>query len=240
MPDVTLTSEITVTPVRQMDGDRLIAAAAWATTGKDADAATDGDVARLIGMLMKGRHGSVFEFGALVFKVHAPLFVFRQFMRHRIGWSYSEASGRWHRVGTPPPLQPIFWVPRRDRPMVVADGHKPTAPKMEPAAPIDYDGLVNILRVRYTDAWATYQGLIRQLGIAAEVARAVLPLATYSTCFCQCNPRSAMKFLELRTHGQGQNPQAEIEEAAAAVEKMLAVGWPATYAAWVESGRVAP
>jgi thymidylate synthase ThyX len=173
MPDVTLTSEITVTPVRQMDGDRLIAAAAWATTGKDADAATDGDVARLIGMLMKGRHGSVFEFGALVFKVHAPLFVFRQFMRHRIGW-------------------------------------------------------------------ATYQGLIRQLGIAAEVARAVLPLATYSTCFCQCNPRSAMKFLELRTHGQGQNPQAEIEEAAAAVEKMLAVGWPATYAAWVESGRVAP
>jgi thymidylate synthase (FAD) len=239
MADVTLTSEITVTPVRELAGDRAVAGAAWVTTGRDADAASDDDVARLIGMLMRGRHGSPFEFGTLAFKVHAPLFVFRQLMRHRIGFSFAEASGRWHRPGAPPPLAPVFWVPRRERPMRTAEGHKPTDPKYDTVSPGWYDRVVQGLGNAYRVAWQEYTTLLGY-GIAAEVARACLPLATYSTCFVQCNPRSAMKFLELRTHGQGQNPQAEIAEAARAVEQLFAAGWPVTYAAWDYHGRAAP
>jgi len=244
MSDITLTSEISCTLEGTYGGDRLIAARAWGTAGKNADTASDEEVYRLIRMLMKKRHGSVFEFGCLDFRLHVPLFVIRQWQRHRVGWSYAELSGRWHRVGNPPPLQPVFWVPRANRPLTTGPEHKPTVPQLVAISKQDYTVLLEMLRFSYATGWSAYKNLVTTAGIAAEVARVVLPLATYTTCFAQCNPRSLLHFLSLRIHNEDaavvSQPQAEIEEAARACETMLKTGWPLVHRAWLECGCVAP
>lgn len=234
--DITLTSDITVTPLGQLGGDRMIASAAWLTTGKDAEQATDEEVARLIDMLVSHKHGGVFEFGCLQFDLHLPWFVIKQWQRHRVGWNYSEASGRWYRPGGVLPLQPIFWVPRTDRPYVTAEGHKPTAPRLVPPDAERHAREVHGMHLAYTGAWTIYRLMIRD-GVCAEVARAVLPLATYTRCRVQANPRSLLHFLSLRTPSERGNPQHEIVEAAHACEEVLKAGWPLTHAAWVKHGR---
>ncbi|WP_204268146.1 FAD-dependent thymidylate synthase, partial [Escherichia coli] len=62
----------------------------------------------LINYLMRDRHGSPFEHNSMTFYVQAPIFVFREFMRHRIA-SYNEESGRYRE------LRPVFYVPARER-----------------------------------------------------------------------------------------------------------------------------
>lgn len=81
-------------------------------------------------------------------------------------------------------------------------------------------------------------------GLDPGLARDCLPVGIYSPCWVTCNPRSLMVFLSLRTHDPDAKfvsyPLYEIEEAARAVEKIFAVGWPMTYKAFCENGRVAP
>ena len=62
----------------------------------------------LINFLMRDRHGSPFEHNSMTFYVQAPIFVFREFMRHRIA-SYNEESGRYRE------LRPVFYVPGPER-----------------------------------------------------------------------------------------------------------------------------
>jgi thymidylate synthase (FAD) len=95
----------------------------------------------------------------------------------------------------------------------------------------------------YWSAYSTYQDLLTQ-GIAREVARAVLPVATYSSMYATCNPRSLMHFLSLRTKDDGATfpsfPQREIEMAAEQMEALFEEHFPITYVAWIKNGRVAP
>jgi len=107
------------------------------------------------------------------------------------------------------------------------------------------------MREQYRAAYTAYlrlntvEGLgTSHPGIGKEVARAVLPVGIYSSCWVTMNPRALMHFLSLRTHDADAKyvsyPQAEIEEAARACERTFAVGWPLTYKAFNECGRVAP
>lgn len=118
-------SDITVRCVQQMGGDLSIVRAARVSTlgGPAVDAEESPDAQRgLIRYLMRHRHGTPFECGAATFLVHAPIFVWREWHRHR--WmSFNEESGRYKT------LDPVFYIPPRDRPMMKVEGWKPGRPK---------------------------------------------------------------------------------------------------------------
>ena len=105
-------TDLDVSLVRSSASDNdVIFAARVSTLGERAASSnTDGD-ARLISYLMRERHGSPFEHNSMTFFVRAPIFVFRELMRHRIA-SYNEESARYRQ------LSPIFYIPSRRRPLV--------------------------------------------------------------------------------------------------------------------------
>lgn len=232
------TDVIDVRLVRSMGGDQAIIDAARVSTGSKSDPVGD---AGLINYLMKHRHGSPFEHSAMTFEVHAPIFVWREWHRHRIGFSYNEESARYKK------LAPVFYLPPDGRPMFKVENWKPGRPKFEhidSQARVDaYDKLCENLVKSYYLAYEMYEANMA-LGIDPGLARACLPVGIYSTCFVTCNPRSLMAFLSLRTHVNEARfvsyPLYEIEVAALAAEEALRDGWPLTYNAFCENGRVAP
>jgi len=232
--EVRLISEIEVELVRAMASDEAVAEAARVSTAKDR-AATGRPVQGLIGALMRERHGSPFEHGMFTFRVHAPIFVFREWMRHRAGWSYNEQSGRYTE------FEPVFYVPAPGRPLVQQG--KAMDYDLRPGSDGQYVTAQMDLEDGCREAYERYRRMLGE-GIAREVARMVLPVSTYSTMYATCNPRSLMHFLSLRTREDDaaypSKPQVEIEWAARQCEKVLEDSMPVTYAAWHANGRVAP
>jgi thymidylate synthase (FAD) len=182
--------------------------------------------AGLIRFLMRERHGSPFEHGYFRFVVKAPLFVVREHHRHRAGHSYNEWSGRYSK------MEPEFYVPDNVRTQV----GRPGAYSFEP---VDDEVRANARKEIEDNALRAFQAYERMLeqGVAKEVARAVLPLSTYTKYYWSCNPRSLMHFCSLRNH---EAAQYEIRQFAAAAESFLEREMPLTHAAFVASGRVAP
>lgn len=236
-------SEIDVTLVQHMGGDHMmVAAARVCTTGEEACKLATGESTAehkgLINYLMKHRHGTPFEHGAMTFYVHAPIFVWREWHRHRIGFSYNEESGRYKQ------LEPVFWLPPRDRPMMKVEEWKAGRPKFTVCEhDLVYENLCHNLKQQYESAYAAYE---RNLGLGVDpgLARDCLPVGIFSGCWVTCNPRSLMAFLSLRTHTpdakQVSYPLWEIDHAARKCEALFAEHWPITYAAFCENGRVAP
>jgi thymidylate synthase (FAD) len=180
----------------------------------------------LIRFLIRERHGSPFEHGYFRFLVKAPIFVVREHHRHRAGHSYNEWSGRYSK------LEAEFYVPEFVRRQV----GKPGAYTFEPVDEQTRERTRREIAEAAEHAFATYERLLAE-GIAKEVARTVLPLATYTKYYWSCNPRSLMHFCGLRNH---EAAQYEIREYAAAAESFLAELMPVTHAAFVENGRTAP
>lgn len=262
-PEIKLTSEITVEYIDHMGDDSRILSAARASTrgatSADEVAFTPNELAGTINYLMKHRHGSPFEHGCLTVFVHAPIFVWREWHRHRIGFSYNEESGRYKT------LDPVFYVPDADRPMLKVDGWKPGRPKFLKCK--DSETVLEIhanLEKSYALAYQTYQDNLA-LGIDPGLARDCLPVGIYSSCWVTCNPRSIMSFLSLRTHspegiksthrwedeqgnvqefeyakGNLSYPLHEIEAAARQLESIFEQCWPITYKAWIDNARIAP
>lgn len=178
---------------------------------------------------------SPFEHGQLTFRVTAPIFVWREFMRHRIGFSYNEESGRYK------VLDGVFYIPPEDRPLVQVGkaGHY----TFETGSNEQYTIANNNLRLAYEMAWRSYNLQLKN-GIAKEVARMCLPVATYSTAYVTCNPRSLMSFLSLRTKVADSMfpsfPQWEINQVANLLEGYFGKHFPETYYAFCDLGRVSP
>lgn len=180
----------------------------------------------LIRFLMRERHGTPFEHGFFRFVVKCPLFVAREWHRHRIGHSYNEWSGRYSEI------QPEFYVPASIRTQV----GKPGAYSFEPADK-RLDALVrNRMTGTYRSAYALYTKFLRD-GVAKEQARLVLPVATYTKFYWSCNPRSLMDFLSLRNTDQA---MFEIREYAKAAEQVFKVVMPITAMAFIDRRRVKP
>ena len=139
-----------------------------------------------IRFLMKNRHGTPFEQNYFQFFVSAPIAVFREHHRHRIGWSYNEESGRY-RV-----MRPRFYIPPRERPLVQTG--KPGAYVMEVGSDFLYDSMEHNMYMNFAESFDTYEELLR-LGVAKEVARGVLPVYLMSSMYASCNARSMMAFL---------------------------------------------
>jgi flavin-dependent thymidylate synthase len=149
--------------------------------------------------------------------------------------SYNEESGRYRE------LQPVFYVPGRDRPL--AQVGKAGAYEFVDAGPETTATAVAATERACTAAYEAYQEMLAA-GVAREVARTVLPVGTYSTMYATCNARSLMAFLSLRTKSEGARfpsfPQREIEMVADAMEEHFARLMPITHGAFLEAGRVCP
>ncbi|TFC93815.1 FAD-dependent thymidylate synthase [Cryobacterium sinapicolor] len=244
MSEIEFRSDVTVELVRGSahDSDVLFAARV-STQGEqtltkalleesEAEAST-GD-AGLINYLMRDRHGSPFEHNSMTFYVQAPIFVFREFMRHRIA-SYNEESGRYRE------LNPVFYVPASTRNLVQVG--KPGAYDFLPGTAEQAALVDQLTREASAHAYASYQRML-EAGVAREVARIVLPLNIFSSMYVTMNARSLMNFLSLRTKREGTHfpsfPQREIEMCAEKMEDQFALLMPLTYAAFNKNGRVAP
>jgi thymidylate synthase (FAD) len=180
----------------------------------------------LINFLMKNRHGTPFEHGVFRFIVKCPLFVAREWHRHRIGHSYNEVSGRYSEI------EPEFYIPAKIRTQV----GKPGAYTFEPADEHVTVEAQTEIEVTGRSSFQRYQKLLK-LGVAKEQARLVLPVSTYTKFYWTCNPRSLMHFLSLRN---SEYAQWEIRQYAEVAELFFRKQMPITANAFVENGRVAP
>ena len=231
-------SDVTVELVRSSASDAdVIFAARVSTVGEQSLADIDADPERSVGLinyLMRDRHGSPFEHNSLTFFVQAPIFVWREHMRHRIA-SYNEESGRYRE------LRPVFYDPAPERNVVQVG--KPGAYEFLPGT-VDQQRLIDeSMKQSCTHAYAAYQEML-DAGVAREVARMVLPVSIYSSAYVTMNARSLMNFLSLRMKSEGSTfpsyPQREIEMVAERYEEEWARLMPLTHAAFVANGRVAP
>lgn len=234
MTDFRIRSDFDVDLVLQAGSDEFICKAARVST-LGAESLDSSESSGLIRFLMKNRHGSPFEHGMLTFRVTAPIFMWREFMRHRIGFSYNEESGRYK------VLDGVFYIPPEDRPLVQVGkaGHY----TFETGSDEQFDCARKHLEEAYLVAWTSYQKMLEE-GIAKEVARMCLPVATYSTAYVTCNPRSLMSFLSLRTKVADSMfpsfPQWEINQVANLLEGYFGKHFPETYYAFCDLGRVSP
>ena len=237
MSAVELRTGVDVSLVNCMGSDfDILRAAKVSVQGADVLLEEPGELGGLIGYLMKHRHGTPFEHASMTFFVRAPIFVFREWHRHRAGWSYNEESARYKQ------LAPVFWIPDEKRPIRPVAGFKAARPCFETDVALS-DLSAHALATSYRLAYECYGHQLRD-GVAREVARACLPVGIYSSMFATCNPRSLMHFLSLRTHVETaahvSYPQHEIQLCAGQMEDLFAAKFPETYRAFNVSGRVAP
>lgn len=225
-------SDISVKLVRSMASDDMVVQAAQVSSKGENNPDTVPE--RLINALMKQRHGSPFEHNAFTFFVEAPIFVVREWQRHRIS-SFNEMSGRYTE------MKPKFYIPNEHRPMINY------GTKMKPKFSLDRNGsgklFIEWLTDTCTSSWADYEQALEN-GIANEVARMTLPLNIYTQMYWTVNARSLMNFLSLRVESDlsavKSYPQYEIHAAALKIEELFAQEMPRTYRAFVINGRVAP
>lgn len=187
--DIQLRSDFDVELIDYAGSDEFICKAARVST-LGADSLESSESAGLINFLMSNRHGSPFEHSMMTFRISAPIFVWREYMRHRIGFSYNEQSGRYME------LDPVFYIPDENRNLVQKG--KPGAYEFVPGSPDQFDRVVQTLGRGYELAYNAYLFMLYE-NTAKEVARMCLPVAIYSTAYVTCNPRSMMSFLSLRT-----------------------------------------
>jgi thymidylate synthase (FAD) len=181
----------------------------------------------LIRFLMRDRHGTPFEHNAFRFHVRTPLFVAREWFRHRVG-SFNEFSMRYAKASDE------FYVPEAED--VRSQVGKPGAYSFEPVDPELAEQARHELRELYAAAYETYTQLVEQ-GVARELARLAMPMGAYTEFYWTVNARSLMNFVSLRA---AETAQREIRRYAEACERFFAEKMPVTHAAFVENDRVAP
>lgn len=171
-----------------------------------ADCCTDkpGDE-KLLEYLYKNVHNTPFEMAGLVIEVQAPIFVFRQWQRHRTQ-SYNEMSARYV------PLPDVNYLPSVERLMMVG-GKNRQAGAVPGADELTEEGAHTFrtaLQYSYQAQEATYQ-LALKAGVPKELARIHLPVARYSRMRASANLRNWLAFLTLRSDFSPSGGHAEWE-----------------------------
>ena len=181
----------------------------------------------LIRFLMRDRHGSPFEHNSFRFHVRCPIFVAREWFRHRIG-SFNEFSMRYAKATDD------FYVPEAAD--VRSQVGKPGAYSFEPVSGELAEQAREELQAVYDHAFETYERLV-EAGVARELARAVMPVGAYTQFYWTVNARALMNFVSLRN---SEFAQLEIRRYAEAVEAFFAKRMPVTHAAFVANDRMSP
>jgi thymidylate synthase (FAD) len=187
----------------------------------------DDSDAGLIRFLMRERHGTPFEHNSFRFHIRCPIFVAREWFRHRVG-SFNEFSMRYAKATDD------FYVPAPED--VRTQVGKPGAYSFEPVPDEIAETTRERLRGVYEMAYRTYEELV-ELGVARELARAALPVGAYTEFYWTVNARSLMNFVSLRA---AETAQREIRRYAEACERFLAELMPVTHTAFVANDRTAP
>ncbi len=188
-------------------------------TGKDG-----GKDAKLIERMMLAQHTSPFEAIHFTFEVMAPIFVFRQWHRHRT-WAYNEVSARYTE------LPEVFYIPEIEQ---ITTQHLKDK-QMRSTEMVQFaEGAQGIMRQSNEAAFRAYK-LLLKAGVARELARTVLPFATYSRMFGTVNFGNLIKFLMLRLDSHA---QYEIRVYADALRKLVQPIMPHSIATFDASYKV--
>ena len=187
--------------------------AAW-RAGED-----QGSDARLINYLWKNHHTTPFEAVTFTFEVKAPIFVFRQWHRHRT-WSFNELSARYRE------LPEEFYLPEIDQLRAQSKANKQGSDGLIKEA--DAKEVLRQMKARCESAFQAYKYALDH-GVARELARSVLPVATYSHMFATVDLLNLLKFLTLRCHSHAQH---EIRVYAEAMCELIRPIVPVSVEAW--------
>lgn len=227
-------SDSTVELVSAHASDEMVAVAAQVSLDKLPTEGTD--VERLVKALMRMKHGSPFEHNSFTFRVTVPIFIAREWQRHRIG-SFNEVSGRYTK------LKPHFYIPNSELRGGLANSGTSMVPKRDRLTIYTESQVEDQMRMSNIHSWGLYEALIGDR-VANEVARMILPLNIFTSFYWTVNARSLMNFLALRVHDEDARdisyPQYEIEQPAKIVEELFAEHMPFTHEGFVANGRVAP
>lgn len=207
--------------VDSMGSDLSVVRAARVSYDEEWRAGEDeGSDARLIKYLKKNKHHTPFEAVTFTFEVKAPIFVFRQWHRHRT-WSYNELSARYRELP-----EEIYMPPFRAQAVKNKQGSEGFVADGDAAA------LEAAFRASYKTAFDAYRYALSK-GVAREIARSVLPVATYSHMFGTVSLLNLMRFLSLRDHSHAQH---EIRVYAEAMRDLAKHVTPVSIAVWEEFG----
>lgn len=160
-------------------------------TGDDA-----GKDEKLIHYLMQHFHTTPFEAVTFTFKVKAPIFVIRQWHRHRT-WSYNEVSARYTE------LPEEFYLPQPEQVGTQHSSNKQMRDLDEQIDPNLVAVMLDEMRQQNEGAFHRYRTFLHS-GIPRELARTVLPVATYTHMFATVNLHNLFRFLTLRSHPHAQ------------------------------------
>lgn len=222
MTEIKFRSDIEVNLVKTNASDLDVARAAWVSVhGEDAREKEDGRVEGLINFLWKNQHTSPFEHGQFTFFVKCPIFVAREFMRHRT-FSYNEESGRYS------VLKPEFYIPGPNRNLIQIG--KPGNYEFQKGSENQYFVTDQNMRIVCRNLYKIYESSLSD-GIAKEVARMILPVNIFTSFYATVNPLNLMKFLNLRT---AEDAQYEIQLVAREMEAHFRETMPITYNIWSE------
>lgn len=185
--------------------------------------AVEGDE-KLLKFLWDNKHHTPFEMAGMTIEVQAPIFVFREWHRHRTQ-SYNEMSARYI------PLPDVNYSPTVDRCMTTSTTNKQAGTAVEDKGQLTHEAVhdwLDNLATAYAMAESVYQtGLM--IGIPKEVARLPVPVGRYSRMRASANLRNWLGFLTLRT---AEGAQWEIRTYAHAVANMVFEQFPRTYDLW--------
>ena len=175
--------------------------------------------------LMSEEHGVPFEHVVMRFKLRLPIFLARQFVKHRVG-SWSEHSARYSEI------EPLFYVPQiGDVRRQVGSAMSYTYEVME--SPADAQLFNLLLEGANQQTYRAYEYALG-IGVAKEQARMVLPVNIYTTVVWTLNARSLFNFLRLRADSHA---QAEAQVYAVEMERLATLVMPDTMQAFVAAGR---
>ena len=203
-------------------GDEAVVASARVSNGilyQDASKGEEKD-AKLIKYLLLHQHMTPFEHSLFTFYVKCPIFVAREWMRHRSG-SFNEISGRYVE------FEPEFYIPKIYRTSAPTNKQGSVTPT-EPVNGLDledwHDYNRRVIHEVVTYNFSHYKWLLSQ-GVAKEMARMILPLSLYTQFYWTVNARNLMHFIELR---QAEDAQFEIREYAKAALSIFSEKMPVT------------
>jgi thymidylate synthase (FAD) len=204
--------------VRIAGSDLDIVNAARVSYGKESEQFSIRDE-KLIHYLLSHGHTSPFEHTHLVFQIKLPVFIARQWMRHRIGVSYNEVSGRYTQI----PLE--FYIPKKWR---VPDqkNHQGSIEKNVNNEGELFAAYKNALNLCGQTSQQLLQG-----GVAKELARGVLPFCTYTQFIFTCNLVSLFHFIKLR---YDYHAQLEIQCYAKGMLELAQIHFPVSVKVWCE------
>ena len=180
---------------------------------------------KLLRFLYENQHSTPFEMAGMTIEVKAPIFVFREWHRHRTQ-SYNEMSARYV------PLPDENYLPTVDRLMMSGGKNKQAqGASDEELTEASARAFLEDLARNYVEDERVYQGALRR-GVPKELARLVLPVSRYSRMRASANLRNWLAFLTLR---EAQNAQWEIRQYAQAVSALIREHFPRTHALYART-----